>query len=93
MTNYQLVWILPGSATDKEIDASIKQCEARVREHQGKIQRSYFWEQRTLAYPINKQSVGNYCVATFAMDSGNTPRLGVEMEADTSIMRFLISKL
>ena len=92
MTNYQLIWILPGSTTQDDIDASIKRMEGRVKHHKGKTQKSHFWEQRSLAFPIKKQEVGNYCVATFAMDSANLPALSGELDADTSILRFLISK-
>ena len=92
MADYQIIWILAGNTPPAAIDTSLEQLKGFISTSGGETKKAYLWEQRTLAYPIKKHEVGNYCIADFAMDSEKVPELEESVRADQSILRFLVSR-
>lgn len=92
-TEYQLMWILPGTASRADIDASMKQVDAQIKERKGSVRDSRFWGQRTLAYSINKNDIGNYCITNFTMDSSQLPSLKGYLEGNLEMLRHMIAKI
>lgn len=65
---------------------------ALIESEQGKVERSFFWEQRTLAYQIGKNDTGNYCIANFSITGDKIRNINDTLRIDSSILRYLVTK-
>ena len=92
LSNYELIWILAGSAPRSAVDDSIKKVNALIKSESGKVERAFFWEQRSLAYQIDKNDTGNYCIANFSIAGDKISNINDTLRIDSSILRYLVTK-
>jgi len=59
----------------------------------GEILASRLWEERKLAYPINRQNKGTYWITYFRIDGTRLTEFNRTCQLDENIMRFLVTKV
>ena len=92
MRNYEILWILPGSASDEDVTRSLALMTESITTAGGAIHRAELWQRRTLSYPINNHMEGAYCHASFSIDPQATAALNRTLQGELSILRYLITK-
>ena len=90
LRDYEIVWILGGTAGEKEGDASVERVRALVDSLGGEIGDVNSWGKRNLAYPIDKNTEGYYVEAQFKLDPVRSSELDQACNADRQIIRHLI---
>ncbi len=90
MRRYELLWILPGDASDEDCEASVSRTTSTIAASGGKLHSAELWGRRNLSYPINKHTEGAYYVAEFSADGDGVVRIGKQMTADQSVLRHMI---
>jgi len=59
----------------------------------GEILASRLWDERKLAYQINKQNKGTYWITYFRIDGTRLTEFNRTCQLDDNIMRFLVTKV
>jgi small subunit ribosomal protein S6 len=91
---YEIMAIIANDLSEKDAskqaqDSVIK----RIKELKGTTSFEDFWGARGFAYQIKKQTWGYYFLAQFEFDGTNLMELRRELNLDTKVVRFLISKV
>jgi small subunit ribosomal protein S6 len=84
------MWILPGTSSDDEGEASVNTVKSLISENGGNVKSVELWARRTLSYPINKHREGAYYLARFSVDAGAVPGIERAVTADQTILRHLV---
>lgn len=90
MREYEIMWILPGDSTEKQVDDSIVLVKNAVESRGGEIETASLWQKRTLSYPIKNFMEGTYCLAQFLVEREIVSELNGLFQAEQSILRHLI---
>jgi small subunit ribosomal protein S6 len=91
LRDYELMWILPGTATEEEGNESIKRIRALVSERSGEVKSAEHWARRTLSYPIQNNREGHYFLCKFSLDSERANEVDRAVTSDQSIIRHLLT--
>jgi ribosomal protein S6 len=90
--SYELLFIFPGSLKESERKAAQTKWKAEVSKL-GKILNEAVWENRPLAYPINKEKTGTYVIWHFeAADTTKIPELDNALRLDPQVIRYMLLK-
>ena len=92
LSNYEVMWLLPGDTPDEAIEESIERVKSAIGESGGETESAELWARRTLSYPIKKQTEATYCLARFSIESRKAPEFDRAMRQDQSVVRYLITK-
>ena len=87
MIKYQLIFIVKPS---KDSKVQAKKLEELIIEHKGKIKSQEFLGNKPLAYPINKQSEGDYYQIIFQLDAKKVTQFKKEIFQKELVLRFLL---
>ena len=90
MHRYEILWILPGEASEEECEASVSRTSEMVTDNGGEVHSAALWGRRNLSYPIEKRTEGAYYVATFSADASAVVAIDGLMTADQGVLRHLI---
>lgn len=93
MSKYELVWILAGDAASGAIDGSIDTVKGLITGAGGQVEDAYLWDQRTMAYEIDKHGEGNYCVSRFTVGGDKIQEISDSLRIEDGILRYMISKV
>ena len=63
--NYETIIIINSSLEDAQIKDTVTKVTNLISEH-GKVESTEEWGKKRLAYPIQKQSEGYYCLINFS---------------------------
>jgi small subunit ribosomal protein S6 len=93
MREYELIFIVHPDLDESAFNDIVTRVSGWITDDDGEISKTDFWGKRQLAYPIRKQSEGQYVLMHVNMD----PQFGVQLERNLRllepIMRFsLIAK-
>jgi small subunit ribosomal protein S6 len=90
MRNYELVLILQPDLDEASFNAAIDKVKGWITEADGSIEKADIWGKRRLAYPIRKQTEGQYALLTVKMEPTFTAKLEGNLRLLEPVMRFLI---
>jgi small subunit ribosomal protein S6 len=90
MRNYELVLILQADLDEASFNAAIDKVKGWITEAKGSVEKVDIWGKRKLAYPIRKQTEGQYALLTVKMEPSFTGKLEGNLRLLEPVMRFLI---
>lgn len=91
MRSYELVFIVHPDLEDNPIKDLIEQVKGWITDSGGTVSNVDIWGKRKLAYPIRKQSEGQYVLIHGEMDPDITAQMERNFRLTEPIMRFLIT--
>lgn len=86
---YETMFILDSTKLSAEPDAVKAQLHSVLEKHGGQIEVSRPWDDRKLAYPIDKQKKGAYHIVYYRMESRNQAEVERDLKLNESILRHL----
>lgn len=90
MRDYEVVYIFDPQLTEEQIQEKLSRFHAQLTEKGGEITASDHWGRRQLAFPIRKQTSGDYVVVQFRADSEPLPEYERLLRLDEGVLRYLI---
>ncbi|MBN2678342.1 MAG: 30S ribosomal protein S6 [Anaerolineaceae bacterium] len=90
MRNYELVLILQPNLDEEAFNAAIDKVKGWISEAEGTVEKIDVWGKRRLAYPIRKQTEGQYVLLTVKMEPSFTNKLEANLRLMEPVMRFLV---
>lgn len=90
--NYELLWIIPGSASEGDGAASIEHIKTLITSRGGQAVSAEFWARRTLAFAIKGNREGAYFIARFSMDGKQVPDFEKAMLTEQTVIRYMLVK-
>jgi len=69
MNCYELIYALPGDASQEVMSDFNNNIKSQITENGGKIEGFDFWGLKKFAYPVKKKLDGNYYLIKFFLDS------------------------
>ena len=90
MRKYECVMVLHPGIGDADAEAIIERFRSSVTEHGGEIQLHDHWGRRELAYPIEKQTNGDYHFIKFTADNTLVGAADRDLRLDDKVLRHLI---
>lgn len=68
MNCYELIYALPGDASQEVMNDFNNNIKSQITEHAGKIEGFDFWGLKKFSYPVNKKLDGNYYLIKFFLE-------------------------
>jgi small subunit ribosomal protein S6 len=90
MRNYELVLIIQPDLDETSFNAVIDKVKGWISEAQGSVEKVDVWGKRRMAYPIRKQSEGQYALLIVKMEPSFAIKLEANLRLLEPVMRFLI---
>lgn len=90
MRKYECVMVLHPGIGDVDATAIVDRFRASVAEHGGEIQVHDHWGRRELAYPIEKQTTGDYHFIKFTADNTLVDVADRDLRLEEKVLRHLI---
>jgi small subunit ribosomal protein S6 len=91
MREYELVFIVRADLDENAFNDVLKRVQGLISDGGGQVGKVDLWGKRKLAYPIRKQTEGQYVL----METQMNPSFGVTLERhlrfQESVLRFLIT--
>ena len=93
MNFYETVYVVHPALQAGRLDDIIQNIEEKVKNLKGKHLYFENWGKKKLAYAIDKQKYGTYVLMQFSIDPIQIRELTSELEHNSNVLRFLISKI
>ncbi len=90
---YELLYIVPSSFADAEVEGVQKKISSMVTEAGGEISRDESLEKIKLAYPINHVRHGTYILVHFQAETGIIKGLDAKLKLTEEILRHTLNKM
>lgn len=90
MKSYELLYIIPSSFTDAEVEEIIKKIETLLNQHSASILRHESLGKIRLAYPIGGHKNGTYVLAHFDVEPAEMAALDGKFKVTSEVTRHLI---
>ncbi len=90
MRDYEVVYIFDPQLTEEQIQEKLERYHGLLKENQGEITASDHWGRRQLAFPIRKQTSGDYVVVQFRSPTQALPEFERLLKLDENLLRYLI---
>lgn len=92
MKNYELMVVFVATLEEDEIDKEISKLTSLLEKEKYKVSKIDKWGKRKLAYPIQKQESGFYCVIYFNGGSEIIPEIDRLNKINDKVLRHLVVK-
>ncbi len=92
MKKYELCFIVNGSNTEDKAKDIAKEVEKTTVEQGAKIEKTFFWGKRKLAYPIQKENFGYYFLLVFESNSETIKKITKDLNLSGKVVRYLITE-
>lgn len=89
---YELCVLYPVNLSQKEEQTLLKDIHALFEEAGGKLTQKDLWGRRGLAYPIKKQTEGNFMIAYYEIDPSKVKEIDRQLRILPNLLRHLIVK-
>lgn len=86
---YETMFILDSSKLASDPDGVKGHLHSSLEKHGGTIEVSRTWDDRKLAYPINKQKKGSYHIIYYRMESRNQGELERDFKLNEDLLRHM----
>lgn len=90
MRNYEVTYIVHPDLDKDAFKALNDQVKAWIKDGKGKVDKTDIWGKRKLAYPLRKQSEGQYVHLKAQLDPTFCAQLERQFNLQESVMRYLI---
>lgn len=90
MQKYECVIVLHPGISEDDATAIVDRFSKSVEGHGGEVQMHDHWGRRELAYPIEKQTNGDYHLIKFTADNSLVVEADRDMRLDEKVLRHLI---
>lgn len=90
MRTYELLFIVDGSLTDEQKEATIEKVKTLVEKENGTITTVDKWGMRKFAYPINYKSEGFYALMSFSAPTASIKNLDAIFNITDGLVRHMI---
>ncbi len=91
MRAYEAVYIFDTTLPDEAISERLERYNQLLTgDGQGEVTAVDMWGKRQLAYPIQKQTAGNYVVVQFRANTEALPEFERVLKLDEGLLRYLI---
>ena len=90
MRKYECVLVLHPGTSEADTEAILDRFKATVAKHGGEVREHDHWGRRELAYPIEKQTIGDYHLLKFTADTGLVDEADRDLRLDDHVLRHLI---
>lgn len=91
MRSYELIFIVHPELDESALNELIERVKGWINDSGGKVSKADIWGKRQLAYPIHKQTEGQYVF----METQLSPEFCIELERNLRyqepILRFLLT--
>lgn len=89
MQKYETLFILHPELPEAQVRETIDRTRRLIESMEGRVADIHDWGLRELAYPIEKQTRGNYVLAQYEADSAVVNELERTMRLSDEVMRFV----
>jgi len=94
MREYELTVVFSPEIAEEDVASEIEKVSQFVTDKGGTITaEANRWGRRKLAYPIRRYREGNYVLAQFKLDPGQTAELERNLHGSEGILRHLLVRL
>ena len=90
MNNYELIVVFVSSLEEDEIDKEISKLTSLLEKEKYQVSKIDKWGIRKLAYPIQKQENGFYCVIYFTGGTKIIPEINRINKINDRVLRHLV---
>jgi len=90
MNTYELTLVLPGGATAAKKKSVSETLEKIVKMNKGAVVKTEDWGEKQLAYPIAKNSSGNFLHFELELEGQSLKALGDKLRMEEGIIRHLL---
>jgi small subunit ribosomal protein S6 len=90
MRNYEIMFIAHPDLDEPSLNALLERARGWVAAAGGEVSQVDLWGRRRLAYPIRKQSEGQYVLMQALMPATATAELERNMRLNEQVMRFQV---
>ena len=90
MRNYEIIYIVHPDLDDASFTEVTERVNSWITEANGEVTKADHWGKKRLAYPINKQTEGNYMYLETTMGTEVCPILETNFKVVESVVRFII---
>lgn len=90
MRAYEIMYILPASLEEEQVDEVVSKYKALVEERGGVVTEIDRWGKRRLAYEIDGHREGNYVVMNYQGDENVNRELDRVMKISDDVIRQII---
>ena len=90
MRDYELVVILSSELAEEEVPAAIDRLSQLIADRGGEVREVNRWGRRKLAYPIKRQTEGNYLVTQVKLDPRRTSDIEAGLRISEEVLRHLL---
>ena len=91
MRDYELIFIVHPDLDETAFNDIVERVQGWITEAGGEITKVDLWGQRKLAYPIRKQTEGQYVLIETRMEPSENAELERNLSLLEPIMRYLIA--
>lgn len=92
LEHYELLYIIPGSFSEKDIPEVVKKVDQLLTDLGGKIEATEEIGSQKLAYKIKKETYGYYVAVVFVLAKDKLSDLNEKLRLSNAILRSLIVK-
>ena len=89
MPSYELVFILNASLTEDDSAKLMKKVNDQISKLGGTVSETNTWGKRKLAYPIKRQTEGNYVLEKVQMKATALKELDANIKLAEDVLRYL----
>lgn len=93
MALYETMLIARQDMSPAQVEAAVDALMAKLKEMGGTVHKINHWGMRTLAYKINKNRKGHYCVINMESDAAALHEVERIMRLSEDILRFMTLKV
>jgi small subunit ribosomal protein S6 len=90
MKEYELVFIVHPDLDENAFTDIVDRVKSWITEEGGEVEKIDLWGKRTLAYPIRKQTEGQYVLMETRMEASFGPQLERNLRLLEPVMRYLV---
>ncbi len=90
MRKYECVMVLHPGVSEADTEAILDRFRATVAKHEGEVTQHDHWGRRELAYPIEKQTNGDYHLLQFTANNTFVIEADRDLRLDEHVLRHLI---
>ena len=92
MNHYENVVIFQPELSEEKVDSSLKKIADLIINNKGEIISQEKWGRKKLAYPIHRQTEGNFIIIEFKIEPHLISKLESQLRVDANIMRYMVVK-
>lgn len=90
MRKYELICVIHPDQDEAAVKGIIEKIQGWISESGGMVDQVENWGRRSLAYPIRKQTEGQYVLMNLSLPSRATPALEQNLRYLEPVMRYLL---